>query len=194
MDTNLNPKKLDKNAIYLASHINKTINLPEFISDELNISVKYLKNENAAVCRCPLHSERTPSFRMNLSDENVWLYHCFGCGAGGAFVNFIQSNYQFSNKLEAIDWICNKFKINNTEELILKGIFSISKKLNIAKKIESEHIVMANRCRTLLNKNPEKYGKLVFDMYKNADKAIDEENLEEIETISNNAFRLLSSG
>lgn len=186
-------RKLDHNTIYLASHINKTLNLPDFIDSELGIAVKYLKNENAAVCRCPLHSERTPSFRMNLNEENVWLYHCFGCGAGGAFVNFIQSNYQFHNKLETIEWICNKFKINNTEELILQGILSISKKLNVAKKIETEHVVMANRCRTLLSKNIEKWGKWVFEMYKRADIAIENEDLEEIETISNSVFKNLNS-
>ncbi|SHH48241.1 DNA primase [Sporobacter termitidis DSM 10068] len=35
---------------------------------------------------CPFHSEKTPSFSVNVDKQ---IYHCFGCGKGGGVVNFI---------------------------------------------------------------------------------------------------------
>lgn len=39
-------------------------------------------------CRCPFHSERTPSFHVYPDTQS---YYCFGCGAGGDVVTFIRS-------------------------------------------------------------------------------------------------------
>jgi DNA primase len=36
---------------------------------------------------CPFHSERTGSFSVN---GELGLYHCFGCGAGGDAITFLQ--------------------------------------------------------------------------------------------------------
>jgi len=36
---------------------------------------------------CPFHSEKTPSFHVN---PTLKLYHCFGCGASGDVIKFIQ--------------------------------------------------------------------------------------------------------
>jgi hypothetical protein len=36
---------------------------------------------------CPLHGEKTPSFRVN---EDKGVFHCFGCGAGGDVFRFIE--------------------------------------------------------------------------------------------------------
>ena len=35
---------------------------------------------------CPLHDEKTPSFRV-YPDTNSWF--CFGCGAGGTVIDFV---------------------------------------------------------------------------------------------------------
>lgn len=44
---------------------------------------------------CPFHSEKTPSFSVS-SDKQ--LYYCFGCGAGGTVINFIQN-------IEGLDFV-----------------------------------------------------------------------------------------
>lgn len=36
---------------------------------------------------CPFHDERTPSFSV---DPGAKLYHCFGCGAGGDVIKFVE--------------------------------------------------------------------------------------------------------
>ena len=37
--------------------------------------------------RCPFHHEKTPSFSVNQTDQ---YYHCFGCGASGDVIKFVQ--------------------------------------------------------------------------------------------------------
>ena len=41
---------------------------------------------------CPLHSERTPSFRV-YQKPGSWRYFCFGCGASGDPVKFVCEVY-----------------------------------------------------------------------------------------------------
>jgi hypothetical protein len=36
---------------------------------------------------CPIHGEKTPSFRVN---ENKGRFYCFGCGAGGDVIRFVE--------------------------------------------------------------------------------------------------------
>jgi len=44
---------------------------------------------------CPFHAEKTPSFMVN---EELGLYKCFGCGAGGDVIKFLM-------EIEGIDFI-----------------------------------------------------------------------------------------
>lgn len=52
---------------------------------------------------CPFHSEKTPSFSVN---EEKQFYHCFGCGAGGDIIKFVQDYYKLDFN-DAIAKICN---------------------------------------------------------------------------------------
>ena len=52
------------------------------------------KGGNYWAC-CPFHHEKTPSFAVNEGDQ---FYHCFGCGASGDVVRFVQ-------EIESTDFI-----------------------------------------------------------------------------------------
>ena len=44
-------------------------------------------------CCCPLHQEKTPSFKIAPSTQ---LWHCFGCGEGGDVFSFIMKTEDLS--------------------------------------------------------------------------------------------------
>lgn len=53
---------------------------------------------------CPFHSEKTPSFTVDVSKS---LYYCFGCGEGGDVYKFVekQENLPFS---DAVEWLARR--------------------------------------------------------------------------------------
>lgn len=53
---------------------------------------------------CPFHSEKTPSFQVDVARG---LFHCFGCGEGGNIYHFVQKmeNLPFP---EAVEWLARK--------------------------------------------------------------------------------------
>jgi DNA primase len=59
-------------------------------SDVVDIIGSYLPLKRAGhtfkAC-CPFHKEKTPSFNVNPERQ---IYHCFGCGAGGDVIHFVQ--------------------------------------------------------------------------------------------------------
>jgi DNA primase len=56
---------------------------------------------------CPFHDEKTPSFQVTPARG---LYYCFGCGAGGDVVRFVEqiSNLSFP---EAIEFLAQKYGV-----------------------------------------------------------------------------------
>ena len=76
------------------SELKKTLNITDVISSYVSIQ-KSGKNYKAL---CPFHNEKTPSFYIY---ENTQSYHCFGCGANGDAIEFIQGmeNCSFSEAL-----------------------------------------------------------------------------------------------
>ncbi|HEY2603339.1 MAG TPA: DNA primase [Thermoleophilaceae bacterium] len=50
---------------------------------------------------CPFHDERTPSFSVNAEHK---LFHCFGCGASGDSIGFVQEveGLDFKQAIEAL--------------------------------------------------------------------------------------------
>ncbi len=55
-------------------------------------------------CRCPFHSERTPSFHVYPDTQS---YYCFGCGAGGDVVTFIRQ-IENLDYMEAVRFLAQK--------------------------------------------------------------------------------------
>ena len=68
------------------NHI-KEYNLAEYM---INAGVRLgTRNNGTYSFYCPFHDdEKTPSLKVNLKGDK-WLYHCFGCGAGGNSLNFV---------------------------------------------------------------------------------------------------------
>jgi DNA primase len=56
---------------------------------------------------CPFHSERTPSFSVS---PEKGTYYCFGCGAGGDTVRFVQETEQL-DFVGAIEWLADRFNV-----------------------------------------------------------------------------------
>jgi DNA primase catalytic core len=65
----------------------KQINLPEIIKS-YSIQEGPRNNGTYNYC-CPFHDDTNPSLKVNYKD-NKWLWHCFGCGAGGDVVRFVE--------------------------------------------------------------------------------------------------------
>ncbi len=61
---------------------------------------------------CPFHNEKSPSFTVSSTRQ---AFYCFGCGAGGGVVRFIQ-DYQHLGFPDAIRWLADKAGIPVIEE------------------------------------------------------------------------------
>ena len=60
---------------------------------------------------CPFHTEKTPSFHVN-SDKG--FFHCFGCGAGGDVVKFLELHEKLSFP-EAVRHLAQRFGLQVPE-------------------------------------------------------------------------------
>jgi DNA primase len=66
------------------------------------------KGGNYSGC-CPFHNEKTPSFYIYPDN-----YHCFGCGAHGDAIKFVQEQ-QGLGFIDALKWLAQKFGIEAGE-------------------------------------------------------------------------------
>lgn len=82
------------------------------IVDVISSYTTLKKSGTSYVGLCPFHSEKTPSFHVS-SDKQ--LYYCFGCGAGGTIINFIEAaeNLDF---LETVRFLAERAGIAVPEE------------------------------------------------------------------------------
>ena len=62
---------------------------------------KYIKLDGRGKAKCPFHKEKTASFSVN---KNGGYFYCFGCGAGGDAVKFLEmyKNITFSEALKEL--------------------------------------------------------------------------------------------
>src|SRR4051794_38814640 len=61
---------------------------------------------------CPFHEERTPSFSVNAEHK---LYHCFGCGASGDSIGFVQETEGLDFK-QAIETLAERYNVELKRE------------------------------------------------------------------------------
>jgi DNA primase len=61
---------------------------------------------------CPFHEERTPSFSVNAEHK---LYHCFGCGASGDAIRFVQDTEGLDFKV-AIETLAERYSVELKRE------------------------------------------------------------------------------
>jgi DNA primase len=61
---------------------------------------------------CPFHEERTPSFSVNAEHK---LYHCFGCGASGDAIRFVQEADGLDFK-QAIETLADRYNVELKRE------------------------------------------------------------------------------
>ena len=74
--------------------------------------VKLIKKGKDWFGRCPFHSEKTGSFKV---DANLGLYYCFGCGAHGDMINFVMEMEKLSFA-EAVKHIADMYGIQVPED------------------------------------------------------------------------------
>ena len=61
---------------------------------------------------CPFHEERMPSFSVNAEHK---LYHCFGCGASGDSIGFVQETEGLDFK-QAIEALAERYNVELKRE------------------------------------------------------------------------------
>lgn len=179
---------------YVLSHVD----LPALIEEQSGVSMKYGRDGSSAICICPYpsHKDSKPSFHLNLNEENIWLFKCYGCNETGNAVHYCQHclNLDMSSRYDIIRYLAEKFGINiddideNSKEVKAAQEES-RKKAELYKKLHLEHIITSNQCRLVLRKNVDNNAKWVCQAYKKMNKAIEEQDLATIEAISRQALK-----
>jgi len=80
----------------------KRLNLPDLFRNT-NINLIPTNNGSSFKCLCPFHDDKDPSLNINFKD-NIWLWNCFGCGAGGTAIDFImkRNNSDFKQAVKSL--------------------------------------------------------------------------------------------
>jgi len=170
---------------YLFDFIKKKVDLAEFLETEVGCTLQWYEENVAAgtVCPMPHHKDSKPSFRVKLMDDEVWVFHCLGCGSKGTIIDFCMEYYDLNNSSEAIMFICNKMGFKKDAQMIADSLKDVKKKMNLNRKLECAHIVSANQCRVLLRKDYDKYSKWVSQSYRKMNNALDVEDIDTIEEV-----------
>ena len=184
MDTQ-KPKQFNgKMTSYHFDYVKKHVDLSEFLEAEVGCTLKWLEPNISANCVCPLHGDTDPSFHIAFKDEEgVWIYHCFGCEAKGTIIDLVQEYHSLPSPSAAVVWIFKKFGWGNNEDLIIDSLKGVQKKINIQKKMECANVVTSNQCRMLLRKNYNRYKKWVAEAYKKMNKALDNGDIDTLESM-----------
>lgn len=89
-----NVKKEGEFVAYISDELFNEINMANDIVDYASSFMTLKKRGRNYMACCPFHNEKTPSFNI---DRDKQLFHCFGCGASGNFVQLVM-------RLEGLDF------------------------------------------------------------------------------------------
>ncbi|USO00536.1 MAG: DNA primase [Alphaproteobacteria bacterium] len=81
-------------------------------------SLAHVNKSKFSIC-CPFHTEKTPSFSVQ---DDLGLFHCFGCGASGDLIKFVEKieNVTFIEACKKIaDWYNIKYDSNTNQKSLL---------------------------------------------------------------------------
>ena len=186
---------MKKDLKYIKDHLVKTCDLPEYIETNGGVDLKWNRDGEGAVCPCPMpdHLETQPSFHINRLDD-VWVYHCFGCGKKGTIIDFCMDFHGIRNWYESINFLCKYYNVEDVDDLILQGMKNISKKVNTERQMENENILVSNQCRMLLRKSFEENKKWVGETYRRLNQALSKHDITTIDQINQEAFRRFKNG
>jgi DNA primase len=108
-----------RNAI---QHLKDSLDIVDVISSRINLK-KTGKNYSAL---CPFHNEKSPSFSVSQIKQ---LYHCFGCGASGDVIKFIQEhdNLSFVGAVEYLEKLAGINLEKTDDKIIPKKVLDIIK-------------------------------------------------------------------
>lgn len=84
--------------------IKSKIDIVDIVSEYINLQ----KVGSYYRALCPFHPETTPSFYVH---PKLQFYHCFGCGASGDVIKFVQEMEKISF-YEALEKLANKVGVN----------------------------------------------------------------------------------
>jgi len=87
--------------------VQNAVNIEEVIADFVSLKKK---GQNLWAC-CPFHQEKTPSFSVSPAKG---FYKCFGCGAAGDAITFVQE-IEGVSFVEAVKYLANKYGIEIQE-------------------------------------------------------------------------------
>lgn len=181
------PKKnTEKLSPYIYGFVKKKVDLSSFLETEIGCKLQWYEPKVTAgtVCPMPSHSDTKPSFRIKyFEDSGVWAFNCLGCGSKGTIIDFCMEYYGFNSPAEAVLFICDKFGFKKDGNFVIDGLKDVKKKINLQKKIACAHVVAARQCLSLLKKDYIKYNEWVAKSYKKMNKALDEEDIETVESI-----------
>lgn len=100
----------------IIDQIKQASNIVEIATQYTNI----IKRGKNFIGLCPFHSEKTPSFTLDIERQ---LYHCFGCGAGGDIFTLVMEKENLSFP-EALRHLADKYNIKLPDQKKLSPQFT----------------------------------------------------------------------
>ena len=97
---------MDKHEI---EKLKRQVNLVDIVSSYVRLK----KNGKNYTACCPFHNEKTPSFTVS---EDKQFYHCFGCGAHGDVLDWLQDYAQMGFK-DAIKSLGGEIEMTPPEKI-----------------------------------------------------------------------------